>query len=176
MKAKEIIQSFKSLKDLKFEGPDADLDESLFNYGIIWAEEETDYVFIYRIYGENTDKEIHIGVDRFKKDTDVHKEFSWCDFEKLLNHLGTSKDEWGEYPLPVKISDIARYHGAENAFGTEYYPSVFPAITWFVADERGEIVYSGPDKKEAIAKNKSLPKNSSTIWWENDVTGDFEYV
>lgn len=108
-----------------YEGTDASLDISLFEYGLIWAKglpgHEKDYHFIYGVRHD-------IGgeyYDRFDWgdvpiDCDVLKEWNWIDIDAVLSFVGMNREEWLALPLPMIVFDLISYYGVENIFGDLY--------------------------------------------------------
>ena len=112
------LVSISLLETQGFEGSDASLSESLFEYGLAWREVDNEYLFIHRhpncvgCFDRST----------FKKDLDVQKEFNWIKWGEITSYLGVDDlEEWLTFPLPHKISDLVSYHGYENIFGTSYW-------------------------------------------------------
>ena len=113
------------------EGPDADIETSLFEYGLAWilSNDGKEYRFWSGIRHDGS------YYDRFdwgdlNADLDVYKEFDWANFDSVLSFVGLTKDEWDEMDLPYKISDLVSYYGRENVFGEcydhgfKYLPSI----------------------------------------------------
>ena len=106
-----------------FNGIDASLDISLFEYGLIWKRIGKDYKFI---YGVGFDKDCaEVNYNQFDYaflpiDVDILDEYSWADFTGVLSFVGMSMDEWLKMPLPQKIFDLISYYGYEEIFGSNY--------------------------------------------------------
>lgn len=113
------------MKDLTFFGCDADLETSLFEYGLIVSNEEHEdgsgtHFCIYRQgemfgCGHMSEKEVNRYIEG-KEFMDAH------DIESFLSWLGLSKDEWLELSMAPKLQDLLSYWGSENVFGTDYCP------------------------------------------------------
>lgn len=119
------INSFGKLRAANFQGPDASLEISLYEYGFAYCETGNEIVFIYGIKQSNNNNE-YIRFDRctFDADLDVYKEFNWikdwehevfchsdCDQEYFDNNLN----------LGQKIYWIFMIYGYENVFGSSYW-------------------------------------------------------
>lgn len=104
-----------------YQGIDASLETSLFEYGLIWKEEEIEYRFIYgvQINGE--------GYSLFdwgciSKDIDIKKEFDWVDWEAFFSFVGENEEDYLKHSVPLIVSDLLSYYGYENIFGSAYDP------------------------------------------------------
>lgn len=119
------INSIEKMKKLGFEGVDADLATSLFEYGIAWLKGESETVFVYGIgmsekeYGEC----YYSKFDRcsFDNDTDVFTEFDFADFDAVCQYVGTSKEDFQNLELEMKVEVLMSYYGYENIFGSSYW-------------------------------------------------------
>lgn len=109
------LKSIQLLEAQGFKGPDASLEESLFEYGLAWRVMEKETLFIYRIGENRFDRTV------FSNDLDVIKEFNWVSWTEIANHVGTPLPEWINFPLDSKIYDLFMYHGWENIFGSSYW-------------------------------------------------------
>ena len=113
----------------KLEGPDADIEISLKDYGIAWEIGETDTRFY---YGIAYDGEEYITFDwaDLENDLDVLKEYDWVEFEEIMSFVGMELTEWEKTPLVYKIRDLMGYYGTENIFGSTYTdPMTYKEIT-----------------------------------------------
>lgn len=110
------------------QGPDADIEISLKEYGFAWVEGEEDYLFYYGIKHENSDY-TRFDFGTFPKDLDVVKEFSWMDESDRDSFAQAyGYENWEEYweeqhpfSLPNIIYDLTSYWGYENIFGSTYW-------------------------------------------------------
>jgi hypothetical protein len=105
------------LTTLGFEGTDAGLDYSLFEYLMAWKNDGTDWHFIYSTGISTFDN------GTFAVGTDWKEEFNWInknDLKQMLSYLGMTEVEFEELPFPHKVSDISQYFGVENVFGSSY--------------------------------------------------------
>jgi len=108
----ENLASIRLLEAQGFEGTDASLEESLFEYGLIWRHipETKEFLFVYphhAIDGRTFDR------CTFDEDTDVEKEFDYL--------LPLGEPDWDELTLPEKIAALIYWHGHENVFGASYW-------------------------------------------------------
>ena len=117
----EEINTISKLESLKFEGGDACLSTSLFEYGLLWHEGEAETTFIYGIAISPNGYDFNL-FDRctIANDCDVLNEYDWCDFEGVYKYNGTTVEEWAKLPLQVKISDLVSFYRYENIFGSTY--------------------------------------------------------
>lgn len=105
------------IEALGFTGPDAGLEESLFEYGIAWLVlPDQDVCFIHR----------HPNLrDRWDRTCltpcDPFKEWSWVDWLVFLRSFGTSRDYWSQLSFPEQVYDLFLFYGPENVFGTSYW-------------------------------------------------------
>ncbi len=109
----------------KLEGNDMDIETSLKEYGLAWIETETEYLFYYGI--EVAEDECHgmeyttfdfISMD---KDTDIKAEFDWVAWDEFLEYLGCTQEQFNQFLLPQKITDMMSYYGFESVFGSSYW-------------------------------------------------------
>lgn len=109
------------LERLGFEGVDASLEISLFEYGMAWTEKGGEWHFVYRI-----DSGLFTNAS-FPSDTDWKREFDWIgDTEPFFSYLGTTIEDMAvprfeELPFPMKVSSISDYYGHVNVFGESYW-------------------------------------------------------
>lgn len=102
------------IKEDEWEGPDASIEISLFEYGIIWQKndecEPDELCFIAEVPFE----------DQRLYDSGYVSEddFDWADIDGILSWNGLTKEEWDELPLGQKVQDVCNYHGSNNLFTT----------------------------------------------------------
>lgn len=117
----EAIDSVSKISKLGFTGIDISIEESLFEYGMVWKEcEDGELLFI------------HANPNQFKCVSDEELEFdttymnesdislSLLNKSKFYSFMGISKSEWSKYPLGTRISDLSSYYGFEDVFGSSY--------------------------------------------------------
>jgi hypothetical protein len=109
----------KSLK--KFIGTDADLETSLFEYGVICKPMPKDEYFC--IYNQNG-----LYATGYVKEHELNalicgtEWMSKKDIKSFLAFTGMEKNEWFELSFIHKLSDLLNYYGSENILGTDYSP------------------------------------------------------
>lgn len=119
------LASIALLEAQDWQGTDADLATSLFEYGFAWRnlpeidEDGDDILIIYGIRGNGD----YTRFDRcgMKTSTDPFKEWDWVDWDSFFSTLGTTREEWSEMPFEQKVYDLFNHHGYENIFGASYW-------------------------------------------------------
>jgi len=107
-------------KYTKYEGPDACLATSLFEYGMIWCIGKKSTKFIYGIsYSKDGEYNLFNSIC-FENNIDIKKEFNWIDLNGVTTYACEYPEDWMKLSLPQKIYDICRYYGYEGAFGESY--------------------------------------------------------
>lgn len=112
------------LERLGFEGSDASLEISLFDYGMAWVEKDGEYHFIFAVdivQGRFDNGTFPVG-------TDWKKEFGWmnpADIARFLDTNGVSEEEFSSYPFTQQVYDLTNYWGWENIFGGCYYEGFY---------------------------------------------------
>ena len=103
-----------------YEGIDASLAISLYDYGLIWKEDDTkgSYLCIYGVEangkgGYNTFDYAYISME------DLAGE-SWINWEALSDYAGADVLEAVKANDPAALYDILSYYGCENVFGASY--------------------------------------------------------
>ena len=116
------LDSISKLEVAGFTGPDASLDESLFEYGIAYKVTDDEILFI---YGTQYGYDEYIRFDRCTINTDINiaEEYDWADLKAVQSVNGYSTKDWNTLPLEQKITDLLRYYGYENVFGSSYWES-----------------------------------------------------
>ena len=107
-----------------WQGTDASLATSLFEYGFAWRwidptmnPDGDELLTIHKVPGQRG------GFDRngFSKYLDLRKEWGWAFTEEneksFLDTMGMTREEFDEQELPRRICDLFQYHGSENIFG-----------------------------------------------------------
>ncbi len=111
-----------------YTGIDADIETSLFEYGLIWVKgiegHEKDYHFI---YGVSVDEEGNYNLFDWGDiaiDTDPRQEWNFVDWDSVLSLIGVPNFETmiNEIPLPIIVYYLIGYYGSENIMGSSYYP------------------------------------------------------
>jgi hypothetical protein len=118
------------LSDCKqYNGVDADLATSLYEYGLIWAKgiegHENDYHFIYGVTTDDAGNYNLFDWADIAIDTDIKAEYNWIsenDWQHVLSSVDMDEKEFFSMPLPWIINDLISYYGHENIMGSSYYP------------------------------------------------------
>jgi hypothetical protein len=109
-----------------YSGTDANLETSLFEYGLIWIKgaegHEKDFHFIYGVGVDQDGSYNKFDWADVSINTDPEKEWDFVDWEKLGEFVGMSKDEFLKQSIPFIVYDLIAYYGTENIFGSSYYP------------------------------------------------------
>lgn len=110
-----------------YSGSDADLETSLFEYHLVWANEPDSNGEIRFYYPSTIENDVptHFNWGNLKlmtTESEFKAEFNWVDdWESILNFVGAdSFESWLKGGFGQKISDVVSYWGTENVFGTDY--------------------------------------------------------
>lgn len=132
-------------------GVDADLNISLFEYGVVAKQpEERDYddewFVLYSIGNNHYDT----GWLREEEIDSIVKGNSWAsteDIDRMLEYTGTNLEKWLKMDFINKLYDLISYWGYESIMGTSYHPlSKKEAEKWLnnesigVEKERGGLI------------------------------------
>ena len=116
------LNTIKKLEVLGFEGSDACLETSLFEYGLIWLKGEKETLFI---YGQGVKDNDCGDVDycnfercTIENDADISQDYDWCDWSEVLQ--GDNIDNFKEMPISNQIQALMTAYGFENIFGSSY--------------------------------------------------------
>ncbi len=110
-------RSIKRLSKKAWQGTDANLETSLFEYDMVWKEKKDEFQFIHKC---SHGKGYTFGW--FKKNLDFAKEFNWVNWEGFLGWVGEKTfEEWNKLPFGQKINDLVNHYGIENIFGGDYH-------------------------------------------------------
>jgi len=121
----------KKLSDFQdYEGIDASLETSLYEYGLIWIKgikgHEKDYHFIYGVnVSPKTGEFVSFDWGDIPIDCNLKSEYDWVDWNEVLKFTGYEGEEERYFQpdmIPQIISDLISYYGHENIFGSSYYP------------------------------------------------------
>jgi hypothetical protein len=154
------------MADGKWQGTDADLETSLFEYGFIAKQRaEKDYpdewFVLYKISG-NAYGTGHI---RESELDDLINGKEWMeekDIEKTLNYVGMTKEEWLKGGFINKLSDLLGYWGYEEIMGADYYP----------LDKKGALKMAGLDSADESKARKCIEELKSTEPKQPEDDGD----
>lgn len=116
-----------TLKDYEgYEGIDADLATSLFEYGLIWKKgiegHENDYHFIYGVGYDKNKNYNKFDWSDIAIDTDPKKEWNFVEWESVCAFTGLSEEDFLDQELPQIVFDLIQYYGYENILGSSYDP------------------------------------------------------
>ncbi|KKU08886.1 MAG: hypothetical protein UX12_C0028G0003 [Candidatus Collierbacteria bacterium GW2011_GWC1_45_47] len=120
----------------KIEGPDADIETSLKEYGIAWIEGPEDIIFYYGIEHDDT------GYVRFDfcvidRNLDIKNEYDWAEFDRVSASIGSDIFEGS---LIQQIQDLVSYYGYEEIFGSSYWAGIpYEGVFDRCYIERGEL-------------------------------------
>ncbi len=112
------LSSLSLLEKQGFEGPDC-LEESLREYGIAWLDLGEEILFIYRL--PTASSRLRFDRATVSNLTDIQDEYSFVDFDELIETCGMSREEWFKLSRPLQVSDILSYHGCLNTFGESHW-------------------------------------------------------
>ena len=119
------MRKFADLEKEGYKGGDASLETSLFEYGLIWKEEEKEITFIYGVASKEEDHEMsYCSFDwsAIEKDVDPKEEWNWVKWDDVMRFVGLDEEDFFSNTLIHIISDLISYYGTEEIFGTAYYP------------------------------------------------------
>lgn len=126
------MEKLSELEKQGFQGVDASLEHSLFEYGMAWRRnllrhDKAEFVFYYRINGEDNDDlarfSFAIFYD-FQLIRSIKEEFNWIDedsWKSFYETMGTTESDWLKLPFGQQIYDLANHWGQENIFGANYW-------------------------------------------------------
>jgi len=116
-----------TLENRGFQGSDANLATSLFEYGLIFKEykrktnnfNKGDILFY---FGIGYDGEYFNVFDwgYINKNIDVIAEYDWVDFNAVASFVGITKNELLASSVTSIIIELVSYYGSENIFGSSY--------------------------------------------------------
>jgi len=118
--------NFKELENWNYEGIDANLKTSLYEYGLVWKlQANGGYMFYYGVRTDGAGNYTLFDWGTVEPDEDgFHPEEEWnfADFDAVARFSGVSKEEFLNTPLPMIVFDLIAYYGHDNIFGSSYYP------------------------------------------------------
>lgn len=111
------LKSISLLKSQGWDGPDADLATSLFEYGMAWREIGDETLFIYQ------HPSIPNRFDRCSLDSklDVQREYDWVRWTEFMSYVDMPLHQWLALPITMKIFDLVGYYGTDEIFGSSYW-------------------------------------------------------
>lgn len=108
------LASIELLKVQGFDGPDASLAESLFEYGLAWRDLGNEWLIIYR----------HPCLDKrferttLSKDTNPRKEWNWVKWADVAGFAGQAETWPDDADLLSVVEMLISYYGGEEVFGS----------------------------------------------------------
>ena len=118
------METITQLKKEGFFGPDASLEISLFEYGLICKETSKDNFLFY--YGVGIDDEGNYNLFDYcnysKQDIIELTNEDWFNLDDVLSCCGLTKKEFFSSHPVSQIHDLIGYYGPENIFGSSYFP------------------------------------------------------
>ncbi len=122
---KQTLMS-KNIKEYsEYEGIDADLETSLFEYGLIWKLTDGEYKFVYGVeYDADGQGYALFDYATEPADTSPKEEWDFAEWDKLYSFTGQTEAEFFAQSLPNIVSDLILYYGYQNIFGSSYQPFV----------------------------------------------------
>lgn len=157
LKTKAEQEKEKTLEDYEkegYQGQDASLDISLYEYGLIWKQEKDDIKFIYGIgtgFPDGNYNKFDYGFVPIN--VNPKEEWNWANWDELADHESMFVDELLEMQLPDLVNALVSYYGYENVFGTstggfEIWPEGSEGKYEVIVSNEGT-VYSGDDIEKA---------------------------
>lgn len=138
------------MADGKWQGTDADLETSLFEYNFIAKQRaDKDYPdewFVLYKMGNNAFGTGHI---RESELDDLINGKEWMkeeDIERTLSYVGMTKEEWLKESFINKLSDLLSYWGNEEIMGSDYNP----------LDKKGALKMAGLDNADESKARKLI--------------------
>jgi len=120
------IKTLSNCRKRGFEGSvDADLDVSLYEYGLIHKlKKDGRFLFIYGVDTE-VDSENYHTFDYAHFDEDDLEDIvsgSWFSLSAVLSCVGMTENRWRALPLPQRVHDLMCFYGRECVFGSAGVP------------------------------------------------------
>lgn len=134
------LGTIRKLEALGFEGPDASLDISLFEYGYAWLKTEDGVLYVYGIHQIKNEEYGQMEWDRFDRCTldpeDFQSDFDWADFNRMAEaifaydrhgeheiHRTPTQclEMWMKLPYTARMQDIFSRNDRRDVFGESYW-------------------------------------------------------
>ena len=175
------INSIAKLRDLGFEGVDANLEESLFEYGMVWKEGEYEGEWLF-VHATPQTCGLPINDDKkFDSTPMTEQDLSWLNEKQIkgiANYAGMTVEEWKEIPFYQRIHDAVNYFGFEAIFGSSYggfniSNGVYRIpVTWGMCGEVEVHAESLEEAKELVCA-MNLPVDGEYVNGSFDINHDF---
>lgn len=109
----------------KIEGIDANIEESLFCYGLAWilSDDKSEYKFYYGVHTDHKGNYDQFDIGFYSSDLDVKREFDNLtsdNWKSILSFTSMESADFFNRELPYIISDLLQYYGYINVFGDCY--------------------------------------------------------
>jgi len=111
-----------------FEGSDADLETSLFEYGLIWKQYKRavpkypcvkgEYLFIAYQGPEDGKNGRWISGWIDPNRIPIEEEFDWVDWTEFLKYCGQTMEEFKSMDFGQQVFGLTLYYGADNTIGS----------------------------------------------------------
>ena len=175
----EELNSIAKLEALEFEGIDADLEESLFEYGMIWKKvEEGGWLFIHvtpHTYG--LPKRDGLRFDSTPMDEQSLSWMSLTQEEEIAQYADMKVDEWKEMPFCQRVHDAVGYFGVGEIFGESYGDFSISngvyriPVVWEMYGEV-EVVADSLEEAKELAIDEDLPDDGEYVDGSFEVNED----
>jgi hypothetical protein len=107
----EAIKSISGMEKYGFKGIDVSLEISLFEYDMVWAEEEKgEWFFVYRHPQKKNEFDwgcLHEG-----------ELWSWANMNEVYSCCGTTEEGWKAMDFPLRAYHMVSFYGVQNIFGS----------------------------------------------------------
>lgn len=118
-----LPKTISELEEQGYGGIDASLETALYEYGLVWTDEECCIDEYHFIFGVGNDGNEYSTFDHGSMSKDdfielIHE--SWFELDSVLSFCGLSEQELID-SFPYSIHDCIMYYGIENIFGGSYY-------------------------------------------------------
>ena len=118
------LDTIAKLQKQGFDGSDADLDISLFEYGLAWRDlGNGEWLFVYGIACAEVDGDIvYTRFDRVSQtESDFESDYTFADFDAVAKCHGIDAKVWLSMPYPLRIENLVAYYGSDDILGTPYW-------------------------------------------------------
>jgi hypothetical protein len=119
--------TIRRLKNAGYQGVDACLYTSLYDYGFAYKQREDEYTIIH----ENPYGFLQFDTTNVPLDLDWQDEYRWIkdsDKASLMSYIDSTIEEFNKDPVPMQLYNLVHYYGVENIFGT-------PCMGFYVFDD-----------------------------------------
>jgi len=113
----ENLASVELLEAQGFQGNDASLAESLFQYGLAWRDLGNEWLIIYR----HPTLAKRFGRCTLAKDTDPKRKWNWVEWRDVQNFCGS---DMTDFTLLDTVEMLVNYYGTEEIFGSSCWVAI----------------------------------------------------